>query len=73
MNKWFTNKNKNKKLDSSCDNKTIRANNAFTKKYGNSFLKQEIGCLRNLQQESCSFYGLRKIGKSKIIPKAIEE
>ena len=51
----------------------MRANNALIKKCENSFLKQEIDYLTNFQQESCNFYGLPKIHKSKIITKAIEE
>ena len=51
----------------------MRANSALTKKYGNSFLKQEIDYLTNFQHNSSNFYGLRKTHKSKIISKAIEE
>ena len=51
----------------------MRANSALTKKYGNSFLKQEIDYLTNFQHKSSNFYGLRKTHKSKIISKAIEE
>ena len=34
-----------KKIDPSCDNKIMRANNAIIKKYENPFLKQEIDYL----------------------------
>ena len=34
-----------KKIDPSCDNKIMRANNALIKKYENPFLKQEIDYL----------------------------
>ena len=61
-----------KHLVTSC-NKTMRANNALVKKYENSFLKQEVDYLTNIQHESSNCYGLPKIHKSEIIPKAIEE
>ena len=51
----------------------MRTNNELIKKYENSFLKQEINYLTNVQHESSNFYGLPKIRKSKIISKAIEE
>ena len=37
--KQLEDKNTYKKVDPSCDNKTMRANNALIKKYENSFLK----------------------------------
>ena len=51
----------------------MKANNEFTEKYENSFLKQEVDYLTNFQHESSNFYGFPKILKSKIISKAIEE
>ena len=71
--KQLEDQNTYKKVDSSCDNKAMRATNALIKKYENSFLKQEIDYLTNFQQESSNFYGLCKIRKSKIIPKMITE
>ena len=65
--KQLENKNTYKKVDPSCENKTMRANNALIKKYGNSFLKQENNYLNSFQQETSNFYGLPKIHKSKII------
>ena len=62
-----------KHLVTSCNNKTMRANNALVKKYENSFLKQDVDHLTNIQHESSNFYGLPRIHKSEIIPKAIEE
>ena len=47
-----------KKLDPSCDNKTMSANNALITKYINSFLKQEVDYLTNFQPESSNFYDL---------------
>ena len=73
--KQLENKNTYKKVDPSCENKAMRANNAFIKKYGNSFLKQENNYLNSFQQETrtSNFYGLPKIHKSKIISKATGE
>ena len=45
--KQLEDKNIQKKVDTSYDNKTIRANNALIKKYENSFLKQEVDYLTN--------------------------
>ena len=61
------------KVDPSCDNKAMRANNTLIKKYENTFLKQEVDCVTNFQHERSNFYGLPKIHKIKIISKAIEE
>ena len=71
--KQLEDKNTYKKVNPSCDNKTMRANNAFIKKYENSFLKQEIDDMTNFQHESSNFYGLPKIHNSKIISKAIKQ
>ena len=68
--KQLEDNNTYKKVDPSCENKTMRANNALIKKYGNSFLKQENNYLNSFQQETSNFYGLPKIHKSKIISKA---
>ena len=76
MSKGFTNNLKiktHKKLDPTCDNKKMRANNALIKKYENSFLKQENNYLTNFQHETSNFYGLPKILKSRIIFKVIEK
>ena len=62
-----------KKVDPSCDNKTMRTNDTLIKKYENSFLKHEIDYLTNFQHESSNFYGLPKIHKSKMISKVIKE
>ena len=43
--KQLEDKNIQKKVDTSYDNKTMRANNALIKKYENSFLKQEVDYL----------------------------
>ena len=71
--KQLDDKNAYKKVDSFCDNKTMRANNALIKKYENSFLKQEIGYLANIHRKRSNFLVLSKIHKSKIISKVIEE
>ena len=47
----------------------MKANNEFTEKYENSFLKQEVDYLTNFQHESSNFYGFPKILKSKLFPK----
>ena len=68
MSKWFTENLKiktYKNVGLSCDNKTMRGNNALTKKYQKSFLKQEI------IWQTC--YGLPKIRKSQTMSKEIEE
>ena len=71
--KQLEDKNTYKKVDPSCNNKSMRTNNALIKKYEKSFLKQEIDYLTNFQHGSSNFYGLPRIHKSKIISKAIEE
>ena len=45
--KQLEDRNTCKKVDPSCDNKTMRANNVLIKKYENSFLKQEVDYLTN--------------------------
>ena len=45
--KQLEDRNTYKKVDPSCDNKTMRASNVLIKKYENSFLKQEVHYLTN--------------------------
>ena len=71
--KQLEDKSTYKKVDPSCDNKTMGTNNTLIKKYENTFLKQEVDCVTNFQHEGSNFYGLPKIHKIKIISKAIEE
>ena len=71
--KQLEDKNTYVKVDPSCGNKTIGANNALIKKYEISFLEQKIDYPTNFQYKSSNFYGLPKIFKSKIVSKLIEE
>ena len=71
--KQLEDKNTYKKIDPSCDNKTMTANNALIKKYENSFLKQGADYLTNFQHENSNFYGLLKIHKSKVTSKGIKK